>query len=133
MSNYFSDDRFYEVDVIFACRMNDFTIFVGNGLIPDCDEDCIVILDHCDFDKATKICCISLEKPEYYPHGEMFGLDNWILNKEEKSRLIEVLQSNKRCYFQNTPWHGLIDGINDYHGFFLPLDYPMPDYMLLPE
>lgn len=139
MSNYFSQDKFYEIDIVPLHKIeNNFIVFTSHNVIPGCDENCIVVADNTNFDEITKLCCISLDTAEYYPHDKMEGIKNWILDDTEKKKLVDILRleywgrANCNCY------QGAIDSVNDYNmwyrtGFNRSLEQVMPDYMRLPE
>lgn len=139
MSNYFSQDKFYEIDIVPLCEFKDnFIVFTSYNVIPGCDENCIIVADNAKFDEITKLCCISLDKAEYYPYDKMDGIENWILDNAEKNKLIDILKSeywgraNCNCY------QGAIDSVNDYNewyraGLNRSLEQDMPDYIQLPE
>lgn len=103
---------------------------------------------------ATKLCRISITDASYiqYPNNE--GKEHWILNADEKDRLVSFLNSPDRIgirpiysnYQLLVDYINWVDGINRERGgtfknfvnvrrykSFLPIDLPMPDYTQLPE
>ena len=84
---------------------------------------------------ATKVCRISLLEPAYISKENRDGCANWILNADEKKKLIEVLKSlhhwGRESNFEAA--RGWCNVMNEDIGEPLPEDAPMPDYSLLPE
>lgn len=137
MKNFFHSQD--EWDTAYVYGSSDLVIFVGRGVIPKCDENCLVVTNHKYLGRVTKLCCLSFEKAEYYPHGEIEGVEEWKLNKEEKERLLSILKSPQQYDPDYTLFQRAIGELNDYNEdddsstYHLPEDTPMPDYTQLPE
>lgn len=101
---------------------------------------------------ATKVARIYIEKPEYVKSHKEHGIKEWILTEKEKRLFVKLLQSPYKRNPQITNWQQVICTFND--GFYdispedtiagnieqedldngaLTLDFPMPDYLKLPN
>lgn len=137
MSNYFSSQNEWQVSGLYIEDM--FNIFVSHNSIPGCDENCITIINSRYLSDATKICCLSLTSPTYYAHDKMEGLEEWVLNSEEKIVLLKALNDSWNGKSKKTRFEMLIAWLNEYitidKGLTTvhPNNLSMPDYMQLPE
>lgn len=105
---------------------------------------CFMLYDSTNMESATKRSCISFLKPEYV------GVGGWVLNEEEKKKLIGFLDSSRRgrkstkCSMSNwrraiVLWNkevGYIDDeseVEDLTEIDTPLPYttPRPNYFAL--
>lgn len=106
--------------------------------------------NHQDYERADKVCRISLYKPEYIEHRNLDGKKNWVLNSSERKELVNCLKETvKRTGLSY--WEELIiafnrekpgDPLGDEETMentmddlkypdHLPIDLPMPNYALL--
>lgn len=103
--------------------------------------------NHQDYERADKVCRISIYKPKYIEHRNLDGKKNWVLNSSERKKLIkcltEVDEDSGRPF-----WQELIIAFNKekpgdplsaketrkntmdnlIHPDHLPIDLPMPNY-----
>lgn len=84
------------------------------------------ILNHPNPKKATFKCCLKIETPEYFMHGDYKN----ILNSKQVKQLIEFLKSER---FPNiTRWQYMVAAWNDNNSkHSIPDNMPMPDYSTL--
>lgn len=84
---------------------------------------------------ATKVCRISFLEPTYISKENRDGCSNWVLNADEKKKLIKVLKSLHHWGVESNfeAACGWCNEMNRDIGEPLPEDAPMPDYSLLPE
>lgn len=83
---------------------------------------------------ATKVNRISFVQPIYICKENRDGCVDWILNAEEKKRLVEILQSVHHSgsisnFEAARRWCNEMNRV----GEPMPKDIPMPDYTQLPE
>ena len=62
--------------------------------------------------KATKLCRILFNKPQYIIHTNSRKVDNWILTAKEKKYLVRTLLSKSKKYVGLTVWQALIVDYN---------------------
>ena len=65
------------------------------------------------WNKATKLCRISFNKPQYIIHTNSRKVSDWTLNTKEKKYLVKTLLSKSKKYAGLTVWQALIV---DYNG-----------------
>lgn len=111
------------------------------------------VLDHFWSEEPTKVARISFYTAEYIQHPDDDTKEAWILNKEEKEKLVKRLKQIEDNYHGLNNWQMLLQYHNDERGFcnhsiventtnrkgkrkfpnYFPVDFPMPNYMDLPE
>ena len=104
------------------------------------------ILNHKEYSKASKIARIKFRQPKYVLRHNNDGKKNWILNKDEKQLLINLL--NKKNIYKESYWETAIIRYNLEAGLseektlentkdnlkypdYLPIDLNLPDYTKL--
>ena len=68
--------------------------------------------NNASWSKATKLCRISFNKPQYIIHTNSRKVDNWILTAKEKKYLVRTLLSKSKKYIGLTVWQALIVDYN---------------------
>lgn len=94
------------VDRIANCSMyvNPDINRIGNEYFKFCNN--------ASWSKATKLCRISFNKPQYIVHTNSRKVDNWILTAKEKKYLVRTLLSTSKKYVGLTVWQSLIVDYN---------------------
>lgn len=94
------------VDRIVNCSMyvNPDINRIGNEYFKFCNN--------ASWSKATKLCRISFNKPQYIIHTNSQKVDNWILTAKEKKYLVRTLLSKSKKYVGLTVWQALIVDYN---------------------
>ena len=106
--------------------------------------------NHQDFERADKVCRISMRSPKYIEHANVDGKKNWVLSSRERKMLMECMAERSSSNGW-TLWEQLIIAFNKekpglqldedetvmntmdnlVYPDHLPIDLPMPDYRLL--
>lgn len=68
--------------------------------------------NNASWSKATKLCRISFNKPQYIIHTNSKKVSDWTLTAKEKRYLVRTLLSKSRKYINLTVWQALIVDYN---------------------
>lgn len=129
-------------------------VYIGENLIigpinENTDELAFSVFNADNLGDVTKLCRLSFFSPKYISHKKMYYCDNWKMTKEEKIKLMKILQ-------QKSDNPHIADSLKDYSIFELLLlskigftaknwqdtlntfhekrkNLVMPDYTQLPE
>lgn len=105
-------------------------------------KEYFIVCDHYSRFLCTKAAKISFYKADYINDKRRLGKKNWILNRDEKTKLVNFLKNEIPGFTSGLSlFNSLIEQYNldqnphwcNNPEFEIPEDLPMPNYMQLPE